>query len=166
MCPFETSIDIVENLRAQWAGLFQRVLQQQARASEVQLIEELTSSAKTLRELVTFLTEERANKDEAIRNILLASHPAFRRFAEVAGVHYRVFFTNEAELNAWLKARTWTAVPKENWDSDSVAEWVNADDTKYMKVTVKLFDRHGRLRVFTEDEWKNEWVQVGQVATG
>jgi hypothetical protein len=77
-----------------------------------------------------------------------------------------VFFTNEAELNAWLKARTWTAVPKENWDSDSVAEWVNADDTKYMKVTVKLFDRHGRLRVFTEDEWKNEWVQVGQVATG
>ena len=109
---------------------------------------------------MTFLTDERANKDEAIRNILLASHPAFRRFAEVTGTPYRVFFTNESELDAWLKARNWTSVTKENWDDGSMAEWANADATKYLKLIVKLFDKNGRLKVFADGEWKPEWVQV------
>lgn len=161
--PFATSLEIIDYLRAQWAGLFQRFLQQQAREQEIELIEELTSTAKTLRELVTFLTEERANKDEAIRNILLASHPAFRRFAEVTSVPYRVFFTNESELNAWLKARSWTALAKARRDDDSVAEWINAGGTKYIKLTHKLFDRNGRLIVFSEDEWNRNWVQIKPV---
>ena len=160
VAPFETSIDIVEYLRAQWSGLFQRFLQQQTRVAEVELIQELTATAQTLRELVSFLTEERSNKDEAIRNILLASHPAFRKFAELTNTPYRVFFTTEAELNAWLKARNWTPIDTDNLDKGSVAEWMNQAGTKYLRMTVDLFDKAGRLKVIANEEWKPKWLQL------
>jgi hypothetical protein len=160
IAPFETSIDIVEYLRTQWSGLFQRFLQQQTRVAEVELIQELTATAQTLRELVSFLTEERSNKDEAIRNILLASHPAFRKFAELTNTPYRVFFTNEAELNAWLKARNWTPVESENLDKGSVAEWINQPNTKYLRLATELFDKSGRLKIIANDEWKPRWLQL------
>jgi len=157
---FETSIDIVDHLRAQWSGLFQRFLQQQTRVAEVELIQELTATAQTLRELVNFLTEERTNKDEAIRNILLASHPAFRKFADLTNTPYRVFFTNEAELNTWLKARSWTLLEPEQWDKGSIAEWVNQAGTKYLRLSVELFEKSGRLKIIANEDWKAKWLQV------
>jgi hypothetical protein len=155
---FETSTDIVDYLRSQWAGLFQRFLQEQKRLSEVRVFEEMNSTAKTLRELVTYLTEERANKDDAIRNILLASHPVFRQFAELTDTPYRVFFTNQDELNAWLKTRGWTLIDPEHWDDGSYAEWGNPNKG-YIKLTTDLFDDNGRLKVFTEDEWYPNWLE-------
>jgi hypothetical protein len=56
---FETSRDIIDFLREQWAGLFQRLLQEQVRRQEVQVIKTLESTAQTLNDLVTYLTEER-----------------------------------------------------------------------------------------------------------
>jgi hypothetical protein len=162
IAPFSTSAEIVEYLRAQWSGLFQRFLQEQKRMSEIQILEEMNSTAKTLRELVTYLTEERANKDEAIQNILLASHPAFRRFAELTDTPYRVFFTNESELNTWLKARNWTRIDEERWDEGSYAEWSHTTKSGYLRLAVKLFDKEGRLKVFTENEWQPQWLELRQ----
>lgn len=156
---FEISAEIIDYLRTQWAGLFQRFLQEQTRLSEAHILEEMNASAKTLRELVTYLTEERSNKDEAIQNILLASHPAFRRFAELTETPYRVFFTNESELNAWLKARSWTPIDEERWDPGSTGEWTH--HTKgYLRLGVNLFDENGRLKVFTERDWEPDWLEL------
>src|ERR1700722_1566489 len=54
---FETSAEITDYLRAQWAGLFQRFLQEHKRLSELRILEEMNSVAKTLRETVDFLTK-------------------------------------------------------------------------------------------------------------
>jgi len=157
---FETSTDIIEYLRVQWAGLFQRFLQQQARLAAVDLLNEMNTTAQTLRDLVTYFREQRTSQDEAIRSILLTNHPAFRRFADVTGTTYRVFFTTEKELNTWLKARSWKPISKNAMDSDSIAEWLNIQKGKYLKLTVRLFDSEGRLEVMTADDWKPEWIQV------
>lgn len=77
---FATATDITKYLRMQWAGLFQRFLQDQKRIEEIKILEEMKSVAGTLQQLVSFLTEERRSKDDAIRNILMSNHPAFRRF--------------------------------------------------------------------------------------
>jgi len=158
---FETSMDIVKYLKGQWSGLFQRFLQEQKRLSEFKIVEEMKSVSNTLQELVKFLTEERRNKDEAIQNILHTNHPAFRRFAELTSTSYRVYFSNISELNRWLKARGFSTVSPEEFDDDSNYEWFNSDSKEYIKITKDIFDEDGRLKIFTEENWDDNWIKKG-----
>lgn len=153
---FQTSKDIVEYLRMQWAGLFQRFLHEQNRISELKVLDEVKSVAGTLQQLVEFLTKERASKDQAIQSILISSHPAFRRFAEVTNTPYRIFFTNLNELNTWLKARSWKPVEQESKDDDSIHEWWCKKE--YIKLTEEIFDKDGRLNVYSDSDWNDNWI--------
>jgi hypothetical protein len=51
---FENAQEIIDYLKEQWAGLFQRYLQEQNRLKEVALVESMSSTAQTLNQLVTF----------------------------------------------------------------------------------------------------------------
>jgi hypothetical protein len=95
--PFSTSVDIINFLRTQWAGLFKASCKTEGRFAEFEVLNEMSSIANTLKELVNFLTDERSNKDEAIKTILLTNHPAFRAFASVTDTKYRVFFTTRGD---------------------------------------------------------------------
>ena len=155
---FQTASDIVEFLRSQWAGLFQRFLQEQKRLEEIRALEEMKSVAGTLEQLVRFLTEERKDKDEAIRQILLANHPVFHRFQELTNTKYRVFFTNEQELNQWLQARGWDPYDEEAYDESSYREW--GKEGRYIRLTEAIFDEDNRLKVYTEDRWNDSWLEL------
>jgi hypothetical protein len=157
--PFTTSADITNFLQAQWGGLFQRYLQEEQRISEIKVLEEMKSVAGTLKQLVNFLTEERRSKDEAIKTIILTNHPAFRAFSELTNTLYRIFFTSRDELNQWLNARRYKPIDKSDMDKDSIAEWMNKEEKKYIKLTHEIFDKNGRLIPLTEDDWSKEWVQ-------
>lgn len=157
--PFQTAADIVEFLRNQWAGLFHRFLQDQKRLEEIRALDEMKAMAGTLEQLVRFLTEERKDKDDAIQQILLANHPVFHRFQVLTKTPYRVFFTNEEELNKWLGARQWTPLDKEAYYKGSFREWTK-EDSGYIVLTEAIFDEEGKLRVYTEDTWSDEWLQL------
>ena len=162
---FETSADIISYLRSQWAGLFQRFLQEEKRLTEIKVLEEMKSVSKTLNEMVTFLTKERKNKDIAIKSILMANHPAFRRFKELTETNYRVYFSNKEELNAWLRARRWKEYT-EDLDDDSIMEWNNEDKPGYIKLTEQIFDKKGVLKIYTEDDWQDEWIKYVESTEG
>jgi Domain of unknown function (DUF4062) len=97
--PFELSEDIIRFLRGQWAGLFQRLLQESGRQKEVNIIQGLQNTATTLNRLVTFLTEERTKGDEAIKEIIFSTHPAFAAIKKEARIQYRVLFYTRKELD-------------------------------------------------------------------
>ncbi len=158
IAPFETSSDITSYLKVQWAGLFHRFLQEQKRISEMRILDEMNSTAKTLKDIVNFLTEERKSKDDAIKNILLANHPALRRYAEITNTSYRVFFSNREELRLWLKARGWSQSDSESWDEDSVEEWWHDKRNGYIKITKDIFDENDQLKIYTENDWNDSWV--------
>jgi hypothetical protein len=161
---FENVQEIIDYLREQWAGLFQRYLQEQNRLKEVVLVESMSSTAQTLNQLVTFLTEERRSSDQAIRDILLSSHPAFKRLGALLKVRYRIFFTNREELTLWLKARTYEPVEESAWDDPQFEEWVNIrkeERTQYLlKVSRKVFDKNGKLKIYTPQEWDDNWIRL------
>lgn len=163
VAPFETSSDITIYLQEQWAGLFQRLLRDAARQKEVVLLDDLKSTAKTLNQLVTFLTEERRAGDQAIKDILLTNHPIFEAIRSEIEIPYRVFFSNKNELNDLLKARLYKVVDYDEWDGDTKethAEWINTrvDPHHLLKITLNAFDKDGKLNIFTPDEWKDSWV--------
>ena len=157
IAPFQTATDIVEFLRSQWAGLFQRFLQDQKR---VRALGEMKAVAGTLEQLVKFLTEERKDKDDAIQQILLANHPVFHRFQELTNTGFRVFFTDEVELDAWLRAQGWNPIPEEAYDDDSYREWSSERTIQYISLTEPIFDEKGNLKVYTEDAWNDNWLEL------
>jgi hypothetical protein len=87
---FETSREITNFLKEQWAGLFQRFLQEQTRIKEVNLIQGLESTSNTLNQLVKFLTQERTEKDNAINEILMSNHPALEEIQQKLSINHRV----------------------------------------------------------------------------
>ena len=157
---FQTASDIVEFLKSQWAGLLQRFLQDQKRLEEIRALDEMKLVAGTLEQLVKFLTEERKDKDDAIRQILLANHPVFHRFQELTNTPYRVFFTDEQELNQWLKARQWKPLEEIVYDEGSYREWSKSGTIEYMRLTEAIFDEEGRLKIYSQDNWKDNWLQL------
>ena len=158
--PFQTASDIIEFLRSQWAGLFQRFLQDQKRLEEFRALDEMRSMTRTLEQLVRFLTEERRDKDDAIQQILIANHPVFHRLREMTGTTYRVFFTHEEELNQ-LASSSKVGIPFPlNFDNGSYREWTNAETNRYIRLTEPIFDEEGRLKVYSEDTWNDEWLEL------
>ena len=129
---FEVTSDITSYLKAQFAGLFQRFLQDQKRLTEMRVLAEMNSVAKTLKDVVGFLTEERKN-DEAVKNILIANHPAFRRLATLTKTPYRVFFSTRSEMETWLKARSW-----ENASSGSLSRRLELHDPSRCSENTKV----------------------------
>jgi hypothetical protein len=155
---FQTSADICSYLKAQWAGLFQRFLQNEKRVLEINVLGEMKTVSSTLQQLVTFLTEERQSKDDAIKNILLANHPAFRQFAELTGTPYRVFFSNEIELDKWLIVRLYNKIGSITWRSDAVSAWRFKDTSTYIILCENIFDNEGKLKPYTDDNWDDSWI--------
>jgi len=47
IAPFQTSRDITDYLKEQWAGLFQRLLQESSKQTEVQAIQDIKTTANT-----------------------------------------------------------------------------------------------------------------------
>ena len=158
IAPFEIASDITSYLKNQFAGLFQRFLQEQKRLTEMRVLEEMNSIAKTLKDVVGFLTEERKS-EEAIKNILVANHPAFRRLATLTKTPYRVFFSSRDEMEAWLRARGFTMTVPAPWEVGTVAQWKN-DKLGYINFTTRLFDDNDKLLLFTEDDWDDSWIEL------
>jgi hypothetical protein len=155
--PFELSNDITRFLKEQWAGLFQRLLHESARQKEIDVIEYLKSTASTLNNLITFLTEERLKGDQAIKDILLSSHPAFAAIKKAANIPYRVVFHNRKELNELLTARSFIQDP---FDTGTTCCWENYELGYGIRVCIEIFKSNGKLKIITPEEWKDEWVQV------
>ena len=167
VAPFETSSDITEYLQEQWSGLFQRLLREAARQKEVVVLENLKSTTETLNQLVTYLTEERRSGDQHVKEILLSYHPIFDEIRGKIAVPYRVFFTNKEELIAFLKARQYIKVNRSAWDEDTSEtheEWYKGGESGHLlKIAFEVFDENGKLKVFTPDEWKSEWVIAREI---
>jgi len=155
--PFETSAGIIETLRLQWAGLYHRSLQDQKRKRELDVLKQMEGVASTLQNMVNFLKEDKQDKDEALKNILMANHPAFRRVASILEVPFRTYFSNFAELDALLQYFGWTEM-----DSQRVHEgmynWCDRECDNLILCPFNLFDDQGNLRIFA-GEWSDDLIR-------
>ena len=154
--PFELSEEITKFLREQFAGLFQRLLQESSRQKEINIIQDLGATAATLKQLVTFLSETKSKGDGAIKDILLSNHPAFAAIKKLAKIQYRVVFHTVKELDQLLSARNYKRDPHPKDPKDM--EWDHRPD-QGIRVRGSIFDKEGNLKIFTPESWKDEWIE-------
>ena len=166
VAPFETSLDITVFLQEQWASLFQRLLQESSQQEQTALVREMREGIGTLNQLVSHLLNEKNQGNEAVAYILLMNHPMFGQLQKLIGVKYRVFFTNRAEFEAWLRARSYKPVKEEQWDDPEVEEWINSQDKKrnlLLQFDCKLFDAEGKLVVVSPDQWSETHLALKEL---
>lgn len=158
--PFETSFDITENLKEQWAGLFQRLLSQSSIDAHLSLFSELKQSLHTARSLVDVIASQADRKDEIVSNIIVLNHPIFSRIKNLLKIPYRVLFLNLNEFEVWIQARGFIRDPLEL--DDDWREWINESKTtgnqRVIKLHKTIFDENCELRPFSGQTWSDDLV--------
>lgn len=161
---FRQADEIASHLREQWAGLFQRFLQQQEQFPDRRAADDLHQALKTVNQLVTFLTNERRQQGGIVNEILLTNHPIFALIRKLTNTTFPVFFRNFDELNSFLKFRKWTEVCHDGWStsgSDDCFEWSRKDSSQEyyeeLLISHEVFE-DGKLKIYTMDEWDDNWV--------
>lgn len=156
---FDNAFDILLMLKEQWAGLFQRFLQERTRLNEFMLVKDLKNTANTLNQLVAYLTEENKNSGFAIQEILLSDHPAMEQIKKILNVEYRVYFTNLEELAQWLAARVYLPITPPNSEPYHFFQNIQQKNIKkILKVSNHLFAEDGKLKVITKRDWDVNWI--------
>lgn len=157
---FEVANDVTSILREQWAGLFQRFLQEHTAISISQGLDRIEATTKTLESLVSLISTDRASRDSSIEGVLLFHHPAFATVKRVLKITYRVVFVDRQELTDLVGARQFRPVDAEEWDSPKYEEFIKHQGEKYLllKVRTDIFDNDGKLKPFDPQSWKEHWI--------
>ena len=95
---FETASDITRYLKEQFAGLFQRFLEEQTKIKEVSLIMNLERTSQNLNKLVTFLSEQNKGQTEDINRILMINHPLIGALREKLNIPYNFYIEGVNDL--------------------------------------------------------------------
>jgi hypothetical protein len=158
--PFETAEDITLFLQEQWAGLFHRFLQQQDRERETSLIMGLNQTASTLDKLVQYLSEQNETQSDALGQIVLSNHPAFRSLAQVMGIKFRVFFETRDELDKLLETFGYSEdAPNSDLDMSTwTRELKQQNKIAILSIRNELFTSDGRIQPQGSIHWDDDWI--------
>lgn len=159
---FDSSFDIIHYLRSQWAGLFQQFLAEQTRVNELNAIKGIERTAKTLDQLVNYLTEEKRDSNNVINEILLSNHPAMEQVKQLLAIPFRVFFTTLEELDELLKSKNFRQVPNKKDKSDFEWELTHSNTVYSFMVSKDIFNSDLRLKVYTKEEWDVNNIRMSQ----
>lgn len=159
--PFETSSEITENLKEQWAGLFQRFLAQQSLGIQASLFQDLKQSLENARSLLDVVASQADRRDEVVADIILTTHPVFVSLRRAMNVPYRFVFSEYDEFKKWILARGFS---EDGFSSgEGKSEWYRTDKSKGNTETLILdlciFDADGKLKPFSADSWSESYVE-------
>ncbi|WP_260260753.1 DUF4062 domain-containing protein [Vibrio intestinalis] len=160
---FHGAQDITNFLKEQWAGLFQRLLSDESKKKELDLIQKLSETSETLNQLVEYLIGEKNNGETAVSNILLNNHPIFSDIKSKAKIPFRVFFESTNELYEILYASGFRSLGKDElgYKKDYYSAVFPDDGIKVLRVHKDVFDEQdNKLKVMTPREWKSEYVTI------
>lgn len=157
--PFETSFDIIENLKEQWAGLFQRLLAQQSLGIQASIFHDLKQSLETVKSLVDVVSSHADRRDDVVADLILTSHPLFSTLRKLMSIPYRFIFDDRQEFVAWVRNRGFSEEP---FSSFVDLEWTrnvkSNGSTEYLKLSENIFDDSGKLRPFSTKDWSDSLV--------
>ena len=155
---FDSVTQIVHYLREQWAGLFQRFLQEESQKEDYKITSNLKSAADTLAELIKYTTKER---DDTIKSILVHGHPVFAQLASAAGIPIRIQFQDKEELNKLMATFGFRTLLLEDLN---FSKTVSGRKTTVI-IDATIFDDAGVLQPMSDEQWKNSFVDVDREET-
>lgn len=162
---FETASEVTKYLKDQFAGLFQRFLEEQTRLKEVSLIKNLEKTAQTLNKLVNYLSEENNDKNDEINRILMINHPLVETLRTKLDIPYNFYVEGFNDLKELLSARGFKHIEPDPWDNeDFVAVFRKTHNRKNYELTIadSLFDDDLKLKFIKRTDWVESLVNFAE----
>jgi len=153
---FETVSEIISYLREQWAGLFQRFLQEESKREDYKISSNLKVTAETLSELIQFMTKER---DNSIKSMLLLGHPLFEQLTEILNINFNIMFETKKELFSLFESYSFKWINKSN-KNYFVFERIIKSEKETVSIVRNIFDSEGKLKSIEDDMWSNKFVSI------
>ncbi|PAM93425.1 hypothetical protein B4N84_17935 [Flavobacterium sp. IR1] len=163
---FETASEITKYLKDQFAGLFQRFLEEQTRIKEASLIRNLEKTAQTLNKLVSFLSDENKGQTGEINKILMINHPLVEALGSKLEIPYNFYIEGFTDLKELLLARGYKLVIADPWEEeDFVSLWVKDSGRKRFELRISdiPFDEEFKLKFMKKTEWNDDYVSLTEV---
>lgn len=167
ICNFSSSKDISNYLKEQWAGLFQRLLNEDTKKKEVDLIQKLSETSSTLNKLVEYLVSDKKEAGNSVEQILKVNHPIFNEIKRFADIPFRVFFETFGELNTILEQMNLKMVGiQETYEyKDGYTSWMYPNTSDVLRISNDLFkcnseqpQNNDKLITMINGEWDKEYV--------
>ncbi|GET23153.1 DUF4062 domain-containing protein [Prolixibacter denitrificans] len=159
---FETAADITKYLKEQFAGLFQRFLEEQTRIKEVSIISNLEKTAQTLNKLVNYLSDENKGQAEEINRILTINHPLVENLRTLLDIPYNFYIEGVEDMGRLLVARGFKKDGLEKSDDEEEVYWVWNKEFKRnlieIKISNSLFDEEGKLKFVKKSDWHDSYI--------
>lgn len=159
---FDTASEISKYLKDQFAGLFQRFLEEQTRIKEISLIRNLEKTAQTLNKIVTVLSDENKEKDDEINKILMINHPLVEELRNILDIPYNFYIEGFNDMKELLSARGYKyEIPltfeEEIYDYEIFEKSSNRKKYK-LEVAKSIFDDDLKLKFIKKLDWSDEFV--------
>lgn len=158
---FETANEITKYLKEQFAGLFQRFLEEQTRMKEFSLIQNLEKTAQTLNKLVNIISDENKDKDDEINKVLMINHPFTEKLKSEVDIPYNFYIEGYTDLVSLLNARSYHLQKKEvKRDGRNYYEFIKKQKSKQyiLLIDTSLLDDDNKLKFLKRTDWSDEYL--------
>ena len=143
--PFENTSEIIENLKLQFAGMFQRLLAQEATLSNSKIMHNLQETADNMRDiLANFVQEQEQFKDKFDCSVLVNKVP-LQIIRSHLGLSKAYLYLNDMDtIDEFMKLLGFT-IDQELPDKVRVYTKNMIGKRKTLKLSEELFDENGIL---------------------
>lgn len=155
---FDSSAEIQEYLKEQFAGLFQSFLEESAKAKDFSLSKKLENLAEKFEQLSTKYDQTNNDIEQTLHNIQYVTHPVVHHISFLMDIPYGIWFDDYTKLNALLRAYGWS--PEESKDAYRWIHDTSIDNNiDVISVSKSLFDEAGKLKPFVGNISVTDLVQ-------
>lgn len=148
---FETSDDIKRYLREQLAGLFKQFLIESNQMKQALALQDIEETAKNLKSLVDYLSQQNKEKGDDVRKIVMFNHPLIARIRKILNISYNFYIEGERDLSSLLQAYGYK---QEGYT------WTKSVNNEIHKITISqdLFDS-GKLLYVNQSDWDDSNIE-------
>lgn len=146
--PFHTVPDILDNLKLQFAGLFQHLLSQESSITESKTFADLQDTANEIKELIADLNSEKNSFFSKFTGTIYAPNPIITFIQNLlGGKNYSVITSTKDELKSYLTDIGFTVSEIGFPEEDTICAQRNVNSYhQELKIDLSLFDANGVIK--------------------
>ena len=158
---FEMVDDITNFLREQFAGHFKKMIDDEAIKKQMNILNEINSTAATLHKLVEYLKSDNENRGEEFMRLIKLDHPLIAKLKDVLDIHYNIYIDGMYDLQELLISNGL------HYDNEN-DEWQGELEDSYLtlKISRELFDKNDKLVYMTHQNWRDEYFIETHIPIG
>lgn len=161
---FESSSEIQDYLKEQFAGLFQSFLETSSKSKDISLSKKLEELAGKLNGISEHFDKTKNEINNAIHSSQYLNHPVVLKVAGFLNIQYGMWFDDFGKLCSLMSSYCWKYDESDDINHRWTKETSIANSIEVISVSKSLFDENGILKnpmvTYSEDDVTKKTEQI------